>query len=54
VTERNVDVHVNSIRRKLDTYDWLIDTVYGKGYRIGLATGPKGEPRPAGGASAPG
>ena len=54
VTERNVDVHVNSIRRKLDTFDWLIDTVYGKGYRIGLATGPtRGASRPTGGTSAP-
>jgi DNA-binding response OmpR family regulator len=54
VTERNVDVHVNSIRRKLDAHDWLIDTVYGKGYRIAHASGPtRGTPRPMGGASAP-
>jgi DNA-binding response OmpR family regulator len=53
VTERNVDVHINSIRRKLDGHEWLIDTVYGKGYRIANPTGPtKGAGRPAGGAPA--
>ena len=52
VTERNVDVHVNAIRRKLDTHEWLIDTVYGKGYRIANPNGPARGPGKAGGTAA--
>ncbi len=33
--DRTVDVHVLSIRRKLGRHDWIIDTVFGVGYRIG-------------------
>lgn len=36
---RTVDVHVLSIRRKLKEFDWLVQTVFGHGYRIG--TPPK-------------
>jgi DNA-binding response OmpR family regulator len=38
VTERNVDVHVLSIRRKLGVHRSLIETVFRVGYRIGPAT----------------
>lgn len=31
---RSVDVHVRSLRRKLDDHAWLIETVRGVGYRI--------------------
>lgn len=33
--DRTVDVHVNSIRKKLGRYDWLVETVWGVGYRLG-------------------
>jgi DNA-binding response OmpR family regulator len=33
--ERTVDVHVLSIRRKLADADWLVETVFGVGYRLG-------------------
>ncbi len=39
--DRTVDVHVLSMRRKLGRHDWLIETVFGVGYRLGTA------PRPA-------
>ncbi len=35
--DRTVDVHVNSIRKKLARYDWLVETVWGVGYRLGRA-----------------
>jgi len=35
VTERNVDVHILSIRRKLGQHRGLIETVFRVGYRIG-------------------
>jgi DNA-binding response OmpR family regulator len=35
--DRTVDVHVLSIRRKLGKRDWLVQTVFGTGYRIGMA-----------------
>ena len=34
VLDRNIDVHVRSIRRKLDPYRELIETVRGVGYRF--------------------
>lgn len=34
--DRTVDVHVLSIRRKLGRYDWIVDTVFGVGYRLGV------------------
>ncbi len=33
--DRTVDVHVLSIRRKLGRHDWIVDTVFGVGYRLG-------------------
>ncbi|MDA1196079.1 MAG: response regulator transcription factor [Planctomycetota bacterium] len=33
--DRTVDVHILGIRRKLGRHDWLIDTVFGVGYRLG-------------------
>lgn len=33
--DRTVDVHILSIRRKLQKYSWLISTVWGVGYRLG-------------------
>lgn len=33
--DRTVDVHILSIRRKLGRQDWLIQTVFGVGYRLG-------------------
>ena len=33
--DRTVDVHILSIRRKLGEHDWLVQTVFGVGYRIG-------------------
>ena len=35
--DRTVDVHVLSIRRKLGEHQWLIATVWGVGYRLGVA-----------------
>ena len=32
--DRKADVHVTALRGKLGSHAWLIDTVYGKGYRI--------------------
>jgi DNA-binding response OmpR family regulator len=34
LTERNIDVHVLSIRKKLGSRKHLIDTVWGVGYRF--------------------
>lgn len=34
VAERNVDVHVLAIRRKLGAFRWLVQTVFRVGYRI--------------------
>lgn len=34
--DRTVDVHVLSIRRKLGRHDWIVDTVFGVGYRLGV------------------
>lgn len=36
VIERNIDVHVRAIRKKLDVYGDLIETVRGIGYRFNL------------------
>jgi DNA-binding response OmpR family regulator len=33
--DRRVDTHVSSLRRKLGVCWWLVDTVYGQGYRLG-------------------
>lgn len=33
--DRTVDVHILSIRRKLHPQDWLVQTVFGVGYRLG-------------------
>lgn len=33
--DRTVDVHVLSIRRKLGRHAWIVDTVFGIGYRLG-------------------
>lgn len=41
--DRTVDVHILSIRRKLKRNDWLIQTVFGVGYRLG--TGATQAPR---------
>jgi DNA-binding response OmpR family regulator len=39
--DRTIDVHVLSIRRKLGEHQWLIQTVFGVGYRLGTsATAP--------------
>jgi len=35
--DRTVDVHILAIRRKLGRYHWLIETVFGVGYRLGKA-----------------
>ena len=35
--DRTVDVHILSIRRKLSPHDWIVDTVFGVGYRAGVA-----------------
>jgi DNA-binding response OmpR family regulator len=34
VTDRAIDVHITSIRRKLGTSSWLVHTVRGVGYRL--------------------
>jgi DNA-binding response OmpR family regulator len=34
VTTRNIDVHIRSIRKKLDEHSELIETVRGVGYRF--------------------
>lgn len=34
--DRTVDVHVLSIRRKLGRHEWIVDTVFGVGYRLGV------------------
>ena len=34
--DRTVDVHVLAIRRKLGRYAWIVDTVFGIGYRLGV------------------
>ncbi len=34
VIDRNIDVHVRSIRKKLDNHRYLIDTIRGVGYRF--------------------
>jgi two-component system phosphate regulon response regulator PhoB len=34
VTDRSVDVHIVSLRRKLEDCSWLIETVRGVGYRF--------------------
>jgi len=34
--DRTVDVHILSIRRKLGRHDWIVDTVFGVGYRAGV------------------
>jgi two-component system alkaline phosphatase synthesis response regulator PhoP len=36
-SDRNVDVHVLSIRRKLGRHHGMVETVWGKGYRLGPA-----------------
>lgn len=38
--DRTVDVHVLSMRRKLGRHAWLIETVFGVGYRLGTAPQP--------------
>lgn len=38
VTERTIDSHVRRIRKKFDADGEPIETVYGLGYRLGLAT----------------
>jgi two-component system phosphate regulon response regulator PhoB len=38
--DRTVDVHILAIRRKLGRHDWLIETVFGVGYRIGTSRTP--------------
>lgn len=35
--DRTVDVHILSIRRKLGGQDWLVQTVFGVGYRLGTS-----------------
>jgi len=35
--DRTVDVHILAIRRKLGRHDWLVETVFGVGYRIGAS-----------------
>jgi DNA-binding response OmpR family regulator len=47
-SDRNVDVHVLSIRRKLGRHHGMVETVWGKGYRLG----PPAEAPPAAGADA--
>jgi two-component system phosphate regulon response regulator PhoB len=39
VTDRNIDVHVRAIRRKLGSYRDLIETIRGVGYRFGRPGG---------------
>jgi len=34
VTERTIDVHLTSLRKKLGQYGWMIETVRGVGYRL--------------------
>lgn len=34
VTDRAIDVHVTSVRRKLGEYQWMVRTVRGVGYRL--------------------
>ena len=34
VLDRNIDVHVRSVRKKLGPYRHLIETVRGVGYRL--------------------
>ena len=41
VTERTIDSHVRRIRKKFDAGGEPIETVYGLGYRLGLATQPR-------------
>jgi two-component system OmpR family response regulator len=41
VTERTIDSHVRRIRKKFDAGGEPIETVYGLGYRLGLATEPR-------------
>ncbi len=38
VTERTIDVHVTSIRRKLGKHASMVSTIRGVGYRLALAT----------------
>lgn len=50
VVDRTVDVHVLSIRRKLGPCDWLVETVFGVGYRLGKmpeSAPAAGDPPPA-------
>lgn len=44
--ERTVDVHVLSIRRKLDRHEWLVETVFGVGYRLGSLPDQRSATRP--------
>jgi len=34
ITERTIDVHLTSLRKKLGIYGWMIETVRGVGYRL--------------------
>ena len=43
VTERTIDVHVTSIRKKLGDYAHVVKTVRGVGYRTSLEPGQDGE-----------
>lgn len=38
--DRRIDTHVSSLRRKLGCCHWLVDTVYGRGYRLGRRAQP--------------
>jgi DNA-binding response OmpR family regulator len=49
-SDRNVDVHVLSIRRKLGRHHGMVETVWGKGYRLGPAAAAPPGAAPAAGA----
>ncbi|MES2857507.1 MAG: response regulator transcription factor, partial [Bdellovibrionota bacterium] len=38
VYSRSVDTHISKLRKKLDSYSGLIESVHGSGYRIGAVT----------------
>ncbi len=45
--DRTVDVHVLSIRRKLGRFEWLVQTVFGVGYRLGSSAESADSPEEA-------
>jgi two-component system, OmpR family, phosphate regulon sensor histidine kinase PhoR len=34
IMDRNIDVHIRAIQKKLEKHRYLIETIYGVGYRF--------------------